>query len=1418
MLLKDIIQFRGDKLFNGAVNIEWILKDHEKAHLAAESFVFHGPAYHGVSQDDVDFSHGHKLIDTAAFTRAIIKRAYGFEDMPFTLAIAGYGTGKSHLGLTIAELLNDNGKFSYPLLQNISSADSDIAEEIEKIVKTSDKPCLAISLNGLDEFDFYHGLFTQITQILTRDGHDVRLLENLLARFVNAVGIIQDSNSKIQEELCEFCDVENIEDVIDSLNQHSEHMYSEVSNYFEQKRGRKIWAYQGETITELIEKTVEHYCGEGNPYQSIVILFDEFGKYMEFATTKSHFAGSGVLQHLFEAIQNSSPYACFVGFIQFELNAYMQRMANEHKNEMQRYVTRYQSADQLYLSTNLETLIAHLIEKKSPEYLNEMFDKATSRIESSLEQENINRWFQSSKNMQVWNNKEMFHNIIRKGAWPLSSYSVWLLYYLSAVGNNLQERSAFALLIDVFKHYEKVDISKNKSWQIAAVDMMNAPFIHELISSEETTGHSTIMQSYQLLISKYGNRYTDNQIRILKAIVLASKLGVRASDKDDAIDALGALSKLDHDVVYEEMQALLEEYNAIEWDDAYKSFDLLGDSLPRSQFIAHIRRSSSGYDEKMRSQLFVASIEKHCRYIKDIESEFGEENKIISLEWKFKACTARIDTIERQIQDEVKRCLSVDSVKDPRGTVFYLYLGKSEDIEGCSRDVSQYLQTAATSHHVKAVPILVMVLYDKNGELGQALAEISILESLSDGDKAKYGNLVESHFVKLERSINDLANNMILQRNYITSKNIKTEGLRLKNAVSEIFKQIFTRPIPFPFDGFNNYTGNAFETCSNLIRQLLHFTLDYERVMSMAPKDKNRATEVLKEEWGIFMPSGNVNRRPENSILRKLTVDWDDAIKNHPLSLKEMYDTLVSPPYGANRDSAGLVMAVFISAREKTLSIMKDGQEMSIKDWANDDNLFKNKHFNPDILENVNLVELGEDSSEWESMLDEWETATSHYDKIECMQRADALKQKLRIPSDLLYREESIRDRAVLAEAAIDRMREDKFRASSKVRESIKTGNIIILSEGCVKLKNMIDSLEEEKHLWDNETIDDLRQIYTQGRQEISSRFTDWLLSIAPQSESPEHVGEFKATMLEKVQKNLDYIDLDNQALSLEKRVRSLIKNVEDNAESRRLQQTVQNWISSNLNIIDGGRVKDLRAAKEVAAEHMRKLRGMYKRLEQIEILDVRRSLDEFAKSLDDAEKMIVKRANQLWKSSVTDLESIELLLEEINSLIRAYDGIDDDLEDFNIIRNALRAYKRAFNRLDDESLSWDLFEKLSKDIENEIISELDEEELPWDVEDVMQNICKVISNNRKQQSREWTETILVLEQEVPQMDVSVASPLQNKLEAPPYYVTESDMKKIKKIKTALEKRLNEIKIDWLVEKFMELSAKERKKFLDLIH
>ena len=63
--------------FDGAIDVEWLIEDRDKARRAAEAFVFHGPTYHGVSQQDIGTEHGHKLVDSATFVQKILQRSNG---------------------------------------------------------------------------------------------------------------------------------------------------------------------------------------------------------------------------------------------------------------------------------------------------------------------------------------------------------------------------------------------------------------------------------------------------------------------------------------------------------------------------------------------------------------------------------------------------------------------------------------------------------------------------------------------------------------------------------------------------------------------------------------------------------------------------------------------------------------------------------------------------------------------------------------------------------------------------------------------------------------------------------------------------------------------------------------------------------------------------------------------------------------------------------------------------------------------------------------------------------------------------------------------------------------------------------------------------------------------------------------------
>ena len=767
-LLKDIVGFRGDRLFNGAVNIDWFNSDASRTRAAAEAFVFHGPAYHGVSQDDVGVSHGHRLQDTASYARSLIRRCYGIEEQPFALAIAGYGTGKSHLGLSLAALLRDpEGDVAEAVLASVDLADEGIGSEIRAILSEANQPCLVVALNGMQNFDLTTEVTRQILQQLKLAELDTRPLDNLRPRFAQAANLIRmaATNTDVVSALMDACEAKTVEDVLEKLEQQDESVYREVHEVLA-ARSIKITALGGESIQDVIDVVSREYCGIDKHYRCIVVLFDEFGRYTEFATVRSHIAGSGVLQDLFEGVQANADRVCFTGFIQFDLNAYVQRVAPEQRNEILRYVTRYQSANRVYLSINLETLIASLIEKKKPVELAHRFDGDEARNDSDAIIANVLRWFPQSQNHRLWSDAEQFHTVVRKGCWPLSAYSTWFLFHFAAAGKHLQERSALALLGDVFERYDSLPLPGNTQWSLAPVDFWSDPLQQELITSEEGGQQGSITHAYASVTAKHGTQIGEDLTGLLRAVVLASKMGMKASDKGDAIEALSKLSGLKSSLADKGIQQLQDEYNVLEWDDSFKQFDILGDAVPRTQFLSYVRqRVASIYDESGKAALFASKATTWCDLLGDLDCDFAEENKITTREWHYTGVTSNLDVLAMQLKLAAEDWSQALAVDESRGTIIYCYIEPSRDPEVVAADAKTLLRTAALQSKASAVPILMVLLWDEDGVLGQSLAELAVLDaSVSEDDRARFGNLIPAHQEKVRAVVRSQVESMLKRR------------------------------------------------------------------------------------------------------------------------------------------------------------------------------------------------------------------------------------------------------------------------------------------------------------------------------------------------------------------------------------------------------------------------------------------------------------------------------------------------------------------------------------------------------------------------------------------------------------------------------------------------------------------------------
>jgi hypothetical protein len=1426
--LSDVVRFKNEKIFEGAVSLDWLIKNPELAKKAAVSFVFHGPDYHGVLKDSISSSDGHNLQDTVSFTHSIVKNCSGLSDTPFNLAIAGYGTGKSHLAITLAELFGNFGSDSYDsILSSLIQADEILGREIENYLKNMMKPALVLSLNGMENYDLTAEISRQVMSQVKKLNADPTSLENLRPRFKEAIKRVElmSLDKGHLEEILERTQLSNYDAVIEALQNQNEKIYEILAELFA-NNGLKISIHGGESLKDIFDVAAQNYCGDGSdkPFSSILVLFDEFGRYAEFATLSRQIAGSGVLQQLFEGIQSNAEKITFVGFIQFELTAYIQRIAPEFKNDITRVITRYQNSAKSYLSTNLETLIANLIEKKTKD-IDIWFDNDESINKSKQLMYLLNDWFPLSAKQKLWSNPEKFHCVIRKGCWPFSPFSIWVLYYLSAAGKHLQERSAISLLSQTMEKFSEIKLdSKGIPVELNPVDLWSQNLLDEFINSEQSSQQGTIAHSYSTVINKHENKLKKEHIKILQSIVLASKIGLSVSDKEKNIEAFSYLSGLDNKIVKQVLLDLHEEYNIIEWDNNFKVYDILGDAVPRTQFISFLRqRVSSSFDQRDKSELFMANITKWCPdLIQEISCDFAESNNITTKEWGFKALTANTSKIDIMLKLEAYNWINSLGVEDKRGSIIYCYVSSDEDIEKIKIEKARLIRSYAKEIGQKNLPVLIVLINDINDEVGKIMAELSILSnSITPDEKTKFGNLIGAHEEKNKTKLKDLIEAAIKSREYVTGFKEELNSRRIGPLCTEIFANIYPKVLSFKFDGFATLRGRASKTCNELTMELLAGKVTYDYCLAKTTTEKNRIIPLLKNDWDCFNKNNGKIIIPKNKTAGTIVQNWKNKLDSdeEPFIISDELISICRPPYGANIASAGVLLGVFLCSRTDKIRIVKEnGNQLDISQWVQNENgLFSNRCLDINKLGKAEIINIGETSSEWEELLEEWGEAKKHQEKINFYNRAFSLEKNISIPSLLVIQYNFLKQDVDKSIKIIEQNNAKRNLAWDEIEKALKRNQIDSVCWQVGILKEQLNSMISDG-MWLDMEIKDVETDVGKGRQIIIENFNKWLPEQILLSDEPEEVAKFNSHLGKKLYKKLILLELDDLALKLKEHVEVQLKHSKDNAEARRLIDSVNSFITENSRISNISKINDLRKINEAAKNFNKQLQFASKKVKLEKLDNIRSDLSGFIKKINQREAELAEKANNLWNSEINNIEDIDNLINLVNECILIYEGVDSDLEDFYLMKKALSIFKNAYNQLNNFDLSWDKYNDLISKIKNNIENEYgDNEPPPWDFEETINLISNSISAKRELIAKEWLVDYLTIEDKISKMSVEEANFILNKLSIPSPLLTHEELKIVKKIKNKAEKRCDDLLLDWLVKRFKELPDKLKPVFFEMV-
>ncbi|MEE4355993.1 MAG: hypothetical protein V2I97_05940, partial [Desulfococcaceae bacterium] len=751
-----------------------------------------------------------------------------------------------------------------------------------------------------------------------------------------------------------------------------------------------------------------------------------------------------------------------------------------------------------------------------------------------------------------------------------------------------------------------------------------------------------------------------------------------------------------------------------------------------------------------------------------------------------------------------------------RGQLIYCYIPPNTNINETQSFIKSTLKTVLEKgEYPEKVPILMVLLNDHEAKLGKMLAEYWVLSNeLTGEEEQKFSNFIKNYNNQLIEDIRFSIEGMIQERLYVFPDAFDLENIRLKKITDNLFAQTYPKIIPFPFDGFQTARGNAAKSCREITVELIKGTLNEDWITSAAPEVKNRSVTLL-EEWGALGSDGKIAWLPSHSKVRELISELDQKMKNEGnINLGEICKTLVMPPYGFNIASVGLMLGVFFSPRKENTVLIYKGEDISPAVWAG--NAFSGYFLNPKILEETFIRHISDDESDkWTELLGKWDSEQTHSGRINFMQEAENLKERIPLPGErrdrwLRLNEEAEKSFAAVREfeSLIEDQDERFFRAWEKeeVRHICFTG---------VKLNYQLQKMLNEEHRWTPDQLNTIPPRIDKIKQAIIHFFDPWLRQqIILKS---QQIGKYNHEMIEQTGRNLQTLGLSDLFKKLERHVRKNVARIEELEKISFIVDETRAFLDSHQAGSDS-KISELNDRIKKCGELSENLLKAKKKGQDIADIDrLLKRMNKFTAECKKIKEMHKEEANKLWNLEFNTLEDIRTARIKVKNLMGIYFGQEMDMDDLTMMDKQLGQFERDFTIWNDAGIPNSDLKKMVSDRISEIMeNQDDEDEPPWDSEVVYNNFLHQILHERHKEAVRWMEGVALPFDPIEKMPAEKCQTLLNRLDLKPAYLGDEQIKSLMKMKAALEKRLDDLQVEGLLVRFRQLPEILQKEFLKL--
>ncbi|ANU09617.1 hypothetical protein BBH88_04550 [Planococcus antarcticus DSM 14505] len=1401
--LKDILRFKKELYFNGAVQVDWFYNE-EKQNEIAKSFVFHGPEYFGVAENDIAFK-SHRLVDTATFTNILANKLYDESPLSnFFMTIAPYGTGKSHLAVTLASLFSGDTQGRKNVLSNLQSVDLKISKEISTYTL---KPNLVLILNGMKDFNLNYEILNTTQKTLDINGVNGDFLKDLTKSYDIARNFVSNTfenyvnlYEKYSEELLNKMPTNMLKEyLVENILQES-NVFEVVNKVYFDINGTYIRWDEGVSAGDVLTKIADALCGERAQFNKVVVFFDEFGRYIEFASSYPTRAGDSALQQIYEAVQDSNDKIIFVGFIQSDLKSYLTRV--DRTANINRYIGRYEASEKVHLSSNLETIFANLIERKNQSAFKEL---VVNKIDNQINDwrsyhEDFLAWAPQAESSSVWGDFEHFKKVVLEGIYPLHPLTSWMLSNLSSW---LQQRSSLTFLERQIEFEGERELREFGDLVIVpATRIIRTEFFKELLAAEqEGRKQSEYAILYNQVLSKYDDKFDERQREVLAANLILRIGRFKTRNAVDAKKALAYASNLSIKEVEAAIEQLEGNFGVISFDESANVYDFVADAIGINDFKRLVNKKKSKLELDL-SLIFDNALDDILPLDKQ-ETAFGGHHFIKTTEWQFTQKIVHIKDMNlrflTQLKKEWKESVGPDT---PKGRLVWIYL--PADI---SEERLNNVKTILKKESFNEAPIAFCILDDKDNKFHEAIQEYQITNLFTPPEKEKYSRFITDFKLKVSNILADSFNELATKRLVLKASGIEKINVRPSKYIEQLFMELYSRVIPFPFTEFAQKNLSKGKKHLSRIGRLVLSEATFQLIHSETTEIRNRVEDLLFEKkagsWGVF--NGDYQMiSPTNPRVLYIFNEWDEILeKEGEMDIQNIFDRYQVPPFGINDYALALLIAVYLVQHKSETRLNVDNSRLRLEEWSKVVFLDKNVDFKSLFSTIVLRINPEESASRYLTLFKKVNQNNDVLIANQLFNDYEKLKKEEDVPRDL---EDKVAHLEYLLKEG-HRLYNNSIRKFGKIRADIseatrKKDDFKLLFEILDTVENIHGQVEDsEKYVYNISQIEEAKQIEVRCHNHIKETFPTYIKELKCQSLA-QASGFDK--WVDKIIDSLNKHDYLSEARQLKSRKNAILDNLNEGLKTREIEDTINQFARKNAPSVSLGyqRLVQIKEEGSKNIEFVKKSKVDNKIKEELHKI-----IEGILQKTDDCLKKLNAEVGEIYDaiydlSTVDECENFFIKVKQIlNKEIREEDreGIEEAANNLQNFLNDIQVLHSIKENREALMIEIRALEKKWMNIESEI-----------DFSVVLVNYKNDLVIRLNEQAEKWKVKYIVEENDLNSWDFKQCSTWLQHTNVIPLYLTSELIQDVNKLDQNIQKRLSELNVDAVIGLFFDLTKEQQ--------